>query len=109
MPTALSSGMKYLHDHATTPRNLKFVNRAENILLCTKDPSLDIVIVNFGMCIPWTTFSSEIGLVCMSFDLAVPNISIPVWKISHPSQEVLDKVAPDVLSQKGHGRPADLW
>ena len=95
--------MKHLHDHAIAPRNLKhvaapfiihlqvfgelfgsntwLVNRKENILR-TKDPYSDIVVVNFGMCIPWTTFSLGIGLVCVSFDLVVPGTSIPLGNIS---------------------------
>jgi len=131
MPSAALSCIKYLHDHVIAPRILKYVappfiihlhifgelfgsntwlvKRTVNILLRTKDPSLDIVIINFGTCIPWTTFSLEMSLVCVSFDLAVPSTSIPLGNISRPSQEVSDNVAAEVLSQKGHGKPVDLW
>ena len=52
------------------------VNRPENILLHTKDSSSDIFIADIDIYVFWT-FSPGTCIVCVSFDLAVPSISIP--------------------------------
>jgi len=119
------SGMNYLHDHDVVPRDLKYVapsftihppifgelfrsnawlvNRPENTLF-----HKDIVIADFGMCIAWS-FSLEICCICMSFDLAVPSISIPLGNHSRLSQEVWEmSLTPEVPNKKGHGKPIGL-
>ena len=67
-----------------------FPDRPENILFRTKDPSSDIVIADFGMCVPpyFLTGRSETGLSHPYH--AVPNISILPGSSSRPSQEVSD-------------------
>jgi len=81
--------MKYLHDHGIVHWDPKYVappfiihlqsfsevfgsdtwlvNRPENFIFRTKDPSSDLGIANFGVYVPWI-FSPETCLVFMLFD-----------------------------------------
>ncbi|KIM20885.1 hypothetical protein M408DRAFT_333773 [Serendipita vermifera MAFF 305830] len=76
-------GVKYLHDHDIVHRDLK----PENILYRTKDPKSDIVIADFGIAKHLHTPEEQLHNVAGSFGY----------------------VAPEVLSEKGHGKPVDVW
>ncbi|KAF8267373.1 kinase-like domain-containing protein, partial [Lactarius quietus] len=73
------------HDHDIVPmqRDLK----PENILYHTKDPSSDIVIADFGMCVHLHTSEEQLTTLTGSFSYIIP----------------------EVLNHNGHGKPVDLW
>jgi calcium/calmodulin-dependent protein kinase I len=80
---SILAGVEYLHQHDVVHRDLK----PENILYRGRDPDSDIVIVDFG-----------------------------IAKHLESAQEVLHNlsgsfgyVAPEVLSNLGHGKPVDMW
>ncbi|KAG8804366.1 hypothetical protein FRC17_005983, partial [Serendipita sp. 399] len=80
---SMLSGIKYLHEHDVVHRDLK----PENILYRTKNPDSDIVIADFGIAKHLETPDEQLFNVSGSFGY----------------------VAPEVLSEKGHGKPVDIW
>ncbi|KAG9044780.1 hypothetical protein FS842_001384 [Serendipita sp. 407] len=77
------SGIKYLHEHDVVHRDLK----PENILYRTKNKDSDIVIADFGIAKHLESPDEQLFNVSGSFGY----------------------VAPEVLAEKGHGKPVDIW
>ncbi|KAI3601465.1 calcium calmodulin-dependent protein [Moniliophthora roreri] len=80
---SILSGVKYLHDHDIVHRDLK----PENILYRTKDEHSDIVIADFGI---------------------AKHLHSPEEQL-HSLAGSIGYVAPEVLSNEGHGKPVDIW
>ncbi|KAG8816790.1 hypothetical protein FRC18_000820 [Serendipita sp. 400] len=80
---SMLSGIKYLHEHDVVHRDLK----PENILYRTKNKDSDIVIADFGIAKHLESPDEQLFNVSGSFGY----------------------VAPEVLAEKGHGKPVDIW
>ncbi|CAG7852401.1 Calcium/calmodulin-dependent protein kinase Short=CMPK [Serendipita indica DSM 11827] len=80
---SMLQGVKYLHEHDIVHRDLK----PENILYRTKASDSDIVIADFGIAKHLHGPDQQLLSVAGSFGY----------------------VAPEVLAQKGHGKPVDIW
>ncbi|KAG8874608.1 hypothetical protein FRB97_005775, partial [Tulasnella sp. 331] len=77
------NGVEYLHRHDIVHRDLK----PENILYRTKEPTSDIVVVDFGL----------------AQHLDTPD------EVLHTLAGSYGYVAPEVLMNKGYGKPVDIW
>ncbi|KAK7050057.1 Calmodulin-dependent protein kinase cmk2 [Paramarasmius palmivorus] len=80
---SILSGVKYLHDHDIVHRDLK----PENILYRTPDDDSDIVIADFGI---------------------AKHLHSPEEQL-HSLAGSIGYVAPEVLSNEGHGKMVDVW
>ncbi|EJT99110.1 Pkinase-domain-containing protein [Dacryopinax primogenitus] len=102
--STICDAVRYLHAHDIVHRDLKCVshspsrwgpqvtsvsycNRPENILYRTDAPDSDIVIVDFGIATHLETPTTELHTLAGSYGY----------------------VAPEVLTDKGHGKPVDVW
>ncbi|KAL1922348.1 uncharacterized protein VTP21DRAFT_9887 [Calcarisporiella thermophila] len=77
------SAVAYLHQHQIVHRDIK----PENLIYRTEEPDSDIVLVDFGIAKMMTSENQVLTTICGSFGY----------------------VAPEVLLQKGHGYPVDVW
>ena len=88
---------------------MAFSDRPENILFRTKDPSSDIVIADFGMCVPpyfltWSFRDRPLTpILCSAKHLDSPGEQLTTLAGS------FGYTAPEILTSKGHGKPVDLW
>ncbi|KAG9017848.1 hypothetical protein FRB95_012839 [Tulasnella sp. JGI-2019a] len=80
---SILNGVEYLHRHDIVHRDLK----PENILYRTKAPDSDIVVVDFGL----------------AQHLETPD------EVLHALAGSYGYVAPEVLMNKGYGKPVDIW
>ncbi|CAO3619731.1 unnamed protein product [Cunninghamella echinulata] len=79
----LLEGLAYLHDHDIVHRDIK----PENLLFDTKDPDAKLMITDFGLS----------KILKKHDDILMTACGTPGY------------VAPEVLLQKGHGKPVDIW
>ncbi|KAF8996685.1 Pkinase-domain-containing protein [Hymenopellis radicata] len=80
---SILSGVRYLHDHDIVHRDLK----PENILYRTRDENSDVVIADFGIAKHLHSPDEQLQSLAGSFGY----------------------VAPEVLTNQGHGKPVDIW
>ncbi|CAO3615607.1 unnamed protein product [Cunninghamella blakesleeana] len=76
-------GLAYLHDHDIVHRDIK----PENLLFATKEPDSKLMITDFGLS----------KILKHHDDILMTACGTPGY------------VAPEVLLQKGHGKPVDIW
>ncbi|RCI15373.1 hypothetical protein L249_7039 [Ophiocordyceps polyrhachis-furcata BCC 54312] len=77
------SAVNYLHDNNVVHRDLK----PENLLYVTQDPDSDLVLADFGIAKALDSGEDTLKTMAGSFGYA----------------------APEVMEQKGHGKPVDMW
>jgi len=82
------------------------VDRPENILFRTKDPSSDIVVADLAYASPEFSRWKHVSYVPYKFLCQTPRFhGEPLTSIAGS----LGYVAADVLNQKGHSKLVDLW
>ena len=78
----------------------------ERILFCPKDLSSDIVVADFGMYVVLTCLLETPHIVTgLSSAKHLESAGEPLTSLAGS----LAYFAPEVLTQKGHGKPVDLW
>ena len=81
------------------------MDRPENILFRTKDPSSDIVIADFGMWVPLVYHETDLSLTHIYSAKHLESSKEPLMTL----EGSYGYLAPEALNHKGHGKPVDLW
>ncbi|KAG6308254.1 hypothetical protein E4U45_001824 [Claviceps purpurea] len=79
----IMSAVDYLHDNDVVHRDLK----PENLLYVTREPDSNLILADFGIAKALDSKEETLKTMAGSFGYA----------------------APEVMEQKGHGKPVDMW